>query len=269
MNQGTPEWHRARLGKATASRMSDLLARTKAGWGAARGNYMTDLMTERLTGLPVEGFVSREMQWGTTHEPDARAAYEFLMDVEVQQVGFVDHPAIAHAGASPDGLVGRDGMVEIKCPTSATHVDTLLNQKPPEKHLPQIQWQMACTGRTWCDFVSFDPRMPAPVRLFVHRIYRDDEYIKRMEAAVTEFLAELDQKLASLGAPPPVPPELPPIISHAAMMREAAKPLPETRKPVVERVTVNGVPSFVLRPMEADPVPAKPAQTHMNLAWAR
>ena len=196
--QGSPEWHAARLGKVTASRVCDVIARTKTGYGASRANYMAELVAERLTGSPAERFVSDAMRWGTEREPEARRLYEFRVEAEVAEVGFVDHPLIAWSGASPDGLIADDGLVEIKCPNTATHLDTLLGQTVPDKYVVQMQWQMACTGRGWCDFVSYDPRLPSPMRLFVARIPRDAARIAELELEVVGFIAELDAKILAL-----------------------------------------------------------------------
>lgn len=196
--QGSAEWYAIRLGKVTASRMADLIARTKSGWGASRANYMAELLVERLTGEPVPTYTNAAMQWGTDKEPEARAAYEWRQGCEVQQIGFVQHPKIAMSGASPDGYVGDSGMLEVKCPNTATHIETLLGDSIPGKYISQVQWQMACSGRQWCDWVSFDPRMPAPMQLFVQRVSRDDAMIRTLEKDVTEFLAELDDKIARL-----------------------------------------------------------------------
>lgn len=196
--QGSPEWHAIRLGKVTASRVSDVVARTKSGWGASRVNYMAELIAERLTGENAPSYTNAAMQWGTDMEPQARAAYEFRTDCDVAQVGFVDHPEIAMTGASPDGLVGDTGLVEIKCPNTATHIDTLMGQSVPAKYIIQMQWQMACSGRQWCDFVSFDPRMPEAMRLFVKRVKRDEGEIMSLEKEVKLFIAELDAKVANL-----------------------------------------------------------------------
>jgi putative phage-type endonuclease len=198
--QGSEEWLALRLGKVTASRVADATARTKSGWGASRANYMAELIAERLTGVPAERFTNAAMQWGTDIEPQARAAYSFMHDADVTEIGFVEHPNIAMTGASPDGLVGEDGLVEIKCPNTATHIDTLLGQSVPGKYVTQIQWQLACTGRAWCDFVSFDPRMPERMQLFVQRIERDDKRIDDLSAEIIEFLAELDEKVSRLRA---------------------------------------------------------------------
>lgn len=198
--QGTEEWLAARVGKVTASRVADVVARTKTGYGASRANYMAELVAERLTGQPAERFTNAAMAWGTEKEPDARAAYVFMRDADVAEVGFVAHPRIAMTGASPDGLVGGDGMVEIKCPMTASHIETLIGQAVPGKYVTQMQWQMACAGRAWCDFVSFDPRMPAEMQLFVHRVHRDETMIAELEREVAAFLAELDAKVAQLTA---------------------------------------------------------------------
>src|SRR5688572_9895193 len=159
LEQGSEEWLQARCGKATASRMGDLMARTKSGWGASRTNYAAELIAERLTGCPAEKYKSPAMAWGTDHEAEARALYEFLGDCEVRSVGLVTHPSIANSLASPDGLVGDDGLVEIKAPNTATHIATLLGGAIDSRYVLQMQWQMACTGRKWADFCSYDPRL--------------------------------------------------------------------------------------------------------------
>lgn len=198
IGQRTPEWHAMRCGKATASRMADITARTKTGYGASRANYLAQLVAERMTGTVEPGFTSAAMQWGTDKEPDARAAYEFYASATVDLVAFVDHPMIAMSGASPDGLVGEHGLIEIKCPNTAGHIDTLLGSSLPTKYVQQMQWQMRCTDRRWCDFVSFDPRMPEDLRLFVRRVIRDDVMIADLEDAVRVFLAEVAAKVTAL-----------------------------------------------------------------------
>lgn len=200
IEQGTADWHKQRLGKATASKVADIIARTKTGYGASRANYAAQLIAERLTGTPTETFTNAAMAWGTEREPEAREAYEYQAGVFVEQVGFIDHPGIAMAGASPDGLVGTDGLLEIKCPNTATHLETLTGQAIPAKYETQMLWQMACTGRAWCDFASFDPRMPPHLRLFVQRLHRDDARITELEVEVAAFLAEIDGKIATLNA---------------------------------------------------------------------
>lgn len=198
VEQGTPAWLAARAGKVTASRIADLMATTKTGWGASRGNYMAELVAERLTGTCAEGFTNAAMKHGTETEPQARAAYEFYSDATVQQVGFVLHPTLDQSGCSPDGLVGDKGMIEIKCPNTATHIDTLLGASLPDKYLKQMLWQMQCCDRAWCDFVSFDPRMPARMQMFVQRVFRDQAMIREIEIQVVEFLDQVAAKEKAL-----------------------------------------------------------------------
>ena len=200
MIQGSEEWLRARVGKLTASRFSDAIAQIKSGWGASRANLRAELAAERLTSTPAEHYVNGAMVWGTEQEPNARAAYAFLHNVEVREVGFVEHPTINDTGASPDGLVGPDGMVEIKCPNTAEHIDTLLGKAINGKYIIQMQWQMACSGRRWCDFVSFDPRLPERMQLFVQRVARDDGQIAVLEQQARAFLAEVTQMVDDLTA---------------------------------------------------------------------
>ena len=196
--QGSPRWHQIRLGKVTASRVADVIAKTKSGYSTSRANYAAQLIAERLTGTAAESFTNAAMQHGTATEPEARAAYEFYQSATVAEVGFVPHPTIADSGASPDGLVAEDGLIEIKCPNTATHLDTLLGQAVPGKYETQMQWQMACTGRAWCDFVSYDPRMPERMRMFVSRVHRAEKQIAALENEVRGFLAEIDEKVAEL-----------------------------------------------------------------------
>ena len=200
MEQRSEEWFAARLGKVTASRVADIVAKTKSGYSTSRDNYMAELICERLTGNGGDFYVNAAMQWGTETEPLARAAYEGYVDVLVDEVAMITHPRIEQAGASPDGLVGDEGLVEIKAPNTATHIDTLLSQSVPGKYNTQMQWQMACTGRKWCDFVSFDPRLPKELQLFVKRVDRDDAYIDMLEKEVVSFLKELDAKIEKLNA---------------------------------------------------------------------
>lgn len=198
IEQGTPEWHAIRCGKVTASRIADVMARTKTGWGASRHNYMAELIAERLTGQPAEKFQSAAMKWGTETEAQAKAAYEFYGGETIENIGFVEHPKIAMAGASPDGLVGDRGLIEIKCPTVATHIETLLGAAIDNRYRLQMQFQMACTGRLWCDFVSFDPRMPEDMRCHVQHVPRDNETIAELEVEIPLFLAEVAFKVDAL-----------------------------------------------------------------------
>lgn len=198
MEQGSLEWVKIRLGKATASRVADVMAKTKTGVSASRANYLTELVVERLTNQKAESFTNEYMQWGTDTEPQARMAYEAFKSVLVDEVGFIDHPSIDNFGCSPDGLVGDDGLIEIKCMSSKNAVETLISGKAPSKYIPQMQTQMAVTGRQYCDFVSFDPRLPDDLQLFIVRVERDDEYIAKLEEEVSAFLKEVDETVTKL-----------------------------------------------------------------------
>jgi putative phage-type endonuclease len=199
IEQGTAEWKALRAGKVTASRISDMLTKTKSGWGAGRANYKAQLVAERLTGQSAEnGFESAAMKWGRETEAQARAAYSFLTNAELVQVPFVDHPTIAMAGASPDSLVGDDGLLEVKCPNTATHISTLLSGKIDGGYMLQMMWQMACTGRKWCDFISFDPRMPEDMQMWKRRVERCDVTIRDIEHEVAAFLVEVERDVAAL-----------------------------------------------------------------------
>lgn len=202
IEQGTDAWKMQRCGKATASRISDIIAKTKSGPSASRKNYMAQLVCERLTETVEESFSSKEMAWGTEKEPEARAAYAFLHadGLEVTTAGFVDHPTIPMAGASPDGYVGEDGLIEVKCPNSAGHIETLLTGAIKSNYITQMQWQMASTGRQYCDFVSYDPRLPDHLSLFVKRIPRDQKFIIELETEVSTFLREVSAQVEALKA---------------------------------------------------------------------
>lgn len=193
-------WLAARLGHVTASRVADVIAKTKTGVSAMRATYAAELVVERLMASPGDRYVNAAMQWGLDTEPHARSAYEFRCDVDVSPAAFIKHPSIEWAGASPDGFVGDDGLVEFKCPTTATHIDTLLGTKPPAKYITQMQWQMAVTGRQWCDFVSFDPRLTERMRFFLHRVPRDNAMIADLERQVELFLSEIEDTLSQLRA---------------------------------------------------------------------
>ena len=203
MEQGTEDWFSVRLGKVTASRLADVLAKTKTGYSTSRTNYMTQLVLERITQTRAESYSNAAMAWGTEQEPFARAAYEVHTGQMVEEVGFISHPAIEAAGASPEGVVGEDGMIEIKCPSSSTALECwLINAQggnPVDaKYYAQMQWQMRCADRSWCDYVVFDPRMPIKAQLFVFRVERNADWLKIAEDEVTIFLAELDAKVVSL-----------------------------------------------------------------------
>lgn len=197
--QRSLEWFAQRRGKVTASRIGDILATIRNGnWAAARKNYAAQLVTERLTGKDPEPFTNEHIEWGIAQEAPAREAYCKVTGSTVEEVGFVDHPTIGMAGASPDGLVDADGLLEIKCPTTATHIATLLEGEVNDRYRLQMLWQMACTGRKWCDFVSFDPRLPENMQLFIKRFHADRQEIAEVEKAVEEFLHEVATTVASL-----------------------------------------------------------------------
>lgn len=200
IEQRSPEWYAQRLGKATASRIADVVARTKTGPAASRMNYAAELVVERLIGTPAPNYVNGAMQWGTDHEAEALALYAEWQGVLVQPAEFVDHPEIVWSGASPDGYVDDDGLVEVKCPNTATHIETLLGGAIAGGHVVQMQWQMACTGRAWCDYVSYDPRLPASMRLHVRRVDRDVSHIIELETEVAKFLDEIAERVERLGS---------------------------------------------------------------------
>lgn len=198
IQQGSEAWHLSRLGKVTASRVADVIAKTKSGYSTSRENYCVELALERITGQRQESYTNGAMQWGTDTEPLARAAYEAYTGAMVEEVAMIAHPSIPMTGASPDGLIDADGLIEIKCPNSATHARNLLAKKPDSKYITQMQWQMACTGRQWCDFVSFDPRFPEHLQLMVVRVARDKEMVSELEREVTAFLGEVDEMVNKL-----------------------------------------------------------------------
>ena len=195
IEQGTEAWLQLRLGKVTASRVADIMAKTKTGASASRGNYLIELALQRVTGNIEPMYTNDAMAWGTATEPQARVDYEVKTGNFVDQIAFVEHPTIEWFGCSPDGLVGNDGLIEIKCPNSATHWATIKDGKPPNKYVIQMQTQMACTNRQWCDFVSFDPRMPERSQLFICRVERDQTMIDEIEAEIKKFLSEVESEV--------------------------------------------------------------------------
>jgi putative phage-type endonuclease len=197
MEQRTNAWHQARLAKVTASRVADVMAKTRSGYSASRDNYMAQLIVERLTGKPTESFSNAAMEWGTEQEPHARAAYAARTGELVEEVGFIDHPTIQGAGASPDGVVG-EGLVEIKAPNTATMLEWILTRTIPARYMAQMQFQMAVTGAKWCDFAAYDPRLPEHLQLLIIRVERDDTRIAEIEAEISMFLGELDDKVNKL-----------------------------------------------------------------------
>ena len=204
INQGTEEWFQQRLGKVTASRISDVIAKTKTGVSTSRQNYLIQLVSERLTGKKTDSFTNKAMEDGVEREPIARKLYESKTNSIVTEVGFFDHPVIKSSGASPDGAVNSEkegkyaGLIEIKCPIETTHTNTLISKSVPSKYIPQMQWQMACTNARWVDFISFNPNFPEELQVFVKRLDRDDAYIAELEAEVIKFLEEIEQTIIKL-----------------------------------------------------------------------
>ena len=197
--QGSDAWINSRLGKVTASRIAHIVAKTKSGYSTSRANYALELALERITNTPYEGFKKNAyMEWGTETEPAARCAYEAHTGMLVGEVGMIPHPTLAMTGASPDGLVGLDGQIEIKCPGSTKHLANLVSKQADEDYMCQMQWQMACTNRSWCDFVSYDPRFPEHLQLVVVRVPRNETFIADLEKEVKAFLAEIEAAVKKL-----------------------------------------------------------------------
>jgi putative phage-type endonuclease len=201
IEQRTAAWYQQRMGKATASRIADIVARTKTGYSTSRQNYAAELIVERLTGMPSgNGYTSPAMQWGIDHEEEAKAVYADRTGLLVEPAEFVDHPEIEWSGASPDGRVEAHGLVEVKCPLTATHIETLLGGSIDGRYLTQMQWQMACTGALWCDYVSYDPRLPPAMQFHVERVNRDTSRILELESEVSAFLREIRERTEKLAA---------------------------------------------------------------------
>jgi len=200
MMQRTEEWFKARCGSLGASSMHEIAAKTRNGYSARRASRMATIVVERITGAPVEGYTNAAMQHGIDTEPEAKAFYSFMTDNEIVDVGLIKHLTIAWSHASPDRLIGDDGLIEVKCPQPAAHLDTLLGQEVPGKYVIQAQWQMCCTGRAWCDFISYSPAFPESMRMFTKRIHRDVKHIEALESEVRQFLSEVDAKLAAIAA---------------------------------------------------------------------
>ena len=199
IEQRTNEWHQQRLGRVTASSVYKVMAKTKTGYSADRENYQAQLVVERMTGQPAKSYSNAAMEWGVEQEANARAAYEAQTGNLVEEVGFISHPSIEMCGVSPDGIVG-EGLIEIKCPETATMIDLQLSKKIPDKYMKQMQLQMRCTDKKWCDFVVYDPRMPERLQLLILHVDRDDKLIGEMEAEIVKFLAEVDEKVKKLEA---------------------------------------------------------------------
>lgn len=198
VEQGTDEWRALRLGHVTASNVADVMAKGKSGEAVTRKKYKVKLLAERLTGSSQDFYTNAAMEWGTEQEPYARMAYEVANDVLVDKTGFWPHETIKWVGVSPDGLVDSDGLVEIKCPNTTTHLDYILDDKVPTEYYKQIQCQLWVTGRSWCDFISFDPRLPQRNQLFVKRCFRDEALMAEMEKEIREFLQEIEYLIEQL-----------------------------------------------------------------------
>jgi len=204
IEQRTEEWFQQRLGKVTASRISDVIAKTKTGVSTSRQNYLVQPVSERITGKKGDSFVNQVMLDGIEREGAARELYMRTKGASVTEVGFFDHPTIAMSGASPDGAVNSEeegkyvGLIEIKCPIETTHTNTLISKSVPSKYIPQMQWQLACTGAKWVDFISYNPNFPVELQLFVSRVDRDNDYIAELEDEVVKFLDEVDQIILKL-----------------------------------------------------------------------
>lgn len=200
--QGSPEWKAYKAGRLGGSSIALASAKDRSGkgYGATRATLLGKIVAERLTGIAADGYTSAAMQRGNEVEPEARKTYEFMRDVDVVQVGFIDHPSIPFAGCSPDGEVGDVGLIEIKSPETNTHIQTLLTEKIDGGYQKQMQWGMAVTGRQWCDFISYDDRLPSDMQLFVKRVHRDPIMIAELEREARLFIAEVDETIAALTA---------------------------------------------------------------------
>lgn len=197
--QRTDQWQLDRLGKVTASRISDVVTKTKSGsYLAARDTYKWQLVRERITGVPSEFRINAAMQWGIDNEDEARVFYETLYELDVVQVGFIDHPWLAMSGASPDGLVGEEGLIEIKCMETVNHLKAIFNREMPEYYVDQCHWQMAVTGRKWCDLTIYDPRVPDKLQLRRFRLNRDPKRIEELEYEVQVFNREIDTIVSNI-----------------------------------------------------------------------
>jgi predicted phage-related endonuclease len=205
VEQRSDEWFEARCGSLGASKIGVALSRLKRSGDrtAAAVDYLYELAAERLTGVPSRQHNPR--YWGEEHEDEARRSYAFLTNLAVVKIGLIPHPTIEGAHASPDSLVGDEGGLELKCPTSATHLRTLIADAVPEDHLPQVHWALACSGRKWWDFVSYDPRFPDGLQFFQKRVMRDETIIAAMEADARDFLSEVGGKVLELEGRYPAP----------------------------------------------------------------
>jgi predicted phage-related endonuclease len=198
MLQGSDEWRQARCGSVGASDAPRVVRRTKSGYSADRESLMAEKVLERLTGAPVEIFKTQAMLQGTAREPEARMLYEVVRGAEVAEVGLIPHPSIKGTHCSPDGFVGEAGLIEIKAPMAAAHLNTLLTETISEAHLVQVMWQLSCTRRSWCDYVSYNPDFPAPMQVWIKRVVRDAAFIGELEREIATFIKEIDRKVEQL-----------------------------------------------------------------------
>lgn len=202
MEQRTDEWFKARLGKVTASKIHDIMIKTKVGESTYKTKYRLQLVTERLTGKVVPMFMNDAMKHGVEYEDEAKLEYanrnKLLVGTDLTDVGMIDHPRIDMCGASPDGMVGDKGLIEIKCPQPITHTTTIETSEIHKRYIHQMQWQMSCTGREWCDFVSYHPDFPDDLKLFIKRVPRDNELIARLEEEVSTFVQEVEYKIKTI-----------------------------------------------------------------------
>lgn len=201
IEQRSEEWFKLRLGCVTGSVVDEVMAKPKRGQqeSQTRKKLKARLACELMTGKVLESsYQSWDMQRGIQLEPQARIEYELKTDAELESVGFVIHPKIARFGASPDAYVGKDGILELKCPNQATHLDYVLSGIVPSEYRKQLLAELACTGRKWVDFVSYHPDMPEHLQLFIIRMKRDDVEIAEIEAEVIKFNAEVDELIAKL-----------------------------------------------------------------------
>jgi putative phage-type endonuclease len=198
--QGSPQWIRQRVGKVTASRIADVPRGKKGASSAARESYILEVLYEWVTDRAYEHYVSAPMQWGTDHQEEGIRTYTLVTGNEVRPAPFVQHPVIANSGASPDGYVDIEGLVEVKCPTSVSHLGTLLIEEIPAQYALQMQWQMECSERGWCDFVSFDPRLPPGLQFWSQRLERDEKVIAMLREEVQLFLADIRDRYRHIQA---------------------------------------------------------------------
>ena len=200
MEQRSDAWHQCRLGKVTARKLSDVLAKIKTGEAAVRKNYKMQLVTERLTGQKTDSYINQAMQDGIDRESTAREIYELVREIKVEEVGFIDHPTIKMAGASPDGLLPDGGILEIKCPIETTHTINLLERVIPSRYIPQVQWQLACAGKDYqyANFVSYNPNFEPKLQLIYVEVKRDNDYIAMLEEEVSIFLQEVNDTILQL-----------------------------------------------------------------------